>query len=76
MFAKLKKWLFGLPTVEDVLTDIAAKIEKLHLVADIHAAEADAHAAEIELRANLESASRSAVAKAKSIAAKFEALIS
>lgn len=76
MFAKLKKFLFGLPSVEALLSDISAKVAKLHLVADIHTAEAALHAEEIKVRTQLLADSQAVVARAKSVAAKFEALIS
>lgn len=62
-------------SIDSIISDIKSKIEKLHVVAELHAAEAD-------LQLNIEKAAATArqfaeaeYARAKSIAAKFEALV-
>lgn len=63
-------------TVDSIIADISAKVEKLHIVAEAHAAAEVAHSAEASLRSKLAAEARAEYTRAKSIAAKFAALIS
>ena len=67
--------LFSGLTIDSIIADITAKIEKLHLVAEVHA-EAAKVQAEVEVAAGRARAfAESEYGRAKAIAAKFEALI-
>lgn len=71
-------WLKSLfaPTVDSIVADISAKAAKLHIIAEAKAIEAEVHAREIALRAKLQGDALAVVTRAKSVAAKFEALVS
>lgn len=62
-------------SIDSIISDVTAKIEQLHVVAELHAdaakvqAEAEAQAAKLRAFAETE------YARAKAIAAKFEALV-
>jgi hypothetical protein len=63
-------------TVDSIIADIAAKVEKLGIVAEAHAEAEKLHSAEIALRTELVSKARAEFARAQTIAAKLTALIS
>lgn len=62
-------------TIDSIISDITSKIEQLHVVAELHAAEAYAQS-EVELAAaKARTFAQNEYARAKAIAAKFEALV-
>ena len=63
-------------TVDSIIADISAKVEKLHIVAEAHAAAEVAHNEEVLLRQKLAAAARAEYTRAKAIAAKLTALVS
>lgn len=63
-------------TIDDIVQDIAAKIEKLHVVAAAHAAAVDVHNAEIAARTKLALAAQAEFSRATRIAQKFTELLS
>lgn len=74
----LFKTLFGLAetSVDSIIADIQTRIEKLHVVAEAHSEAARLHQDEIEFRTRLVATATAEYDRAKSIAAKFEALVS
>ena len=62
-------------SVDSIIADITKRIESLHVVAEAHAAAAKLHQDEIEFRSKLVATAGAEYARAKSIAAKFEALV-
>lgn len=68
--------LFAKKTVDSIISDISTKVEQLHVVAAAKAEAEQIHLAEITLRNKLVAEARAEWTRAKSIAAKFEALIS
>jgi hypothetical protein len=67
---------FSRKTVDSIIADITAKIEHLHVVAEAHAEAEKIHAAVIAERTKLAQDARAEFARAKTITAKFEALVS
>jgi hypothetical protein len=63
-------------TVDSIIADISAKIEKLSVVAEAHALAAQLHRDVIDERQKLVNFANQEEARARSIAAKFKALIS
>jgi hypothetical protein len=63
-------------TVESIVKDIQVKVAQLHIVAEAKGLEAKAHDEVVAVRQELSKVATEVAAKAKSIAAKFEALIS
>lgn len=62
-------------SVDGIIADIVQKIEDLHVVSAIHAAEAEAHSIAVTELSKLHVAAVNEAARAKSIAEKFTALI-
>lgn len=62
-------------TIDGLIADIKAKIEGLHVVAEAHAALANAKAEEEKLAKEAREFAETEYARAKAIAAKFAALI-
>lgn len=75
MFSKLYVWLFGTPSVDGALAKFHKSLDGLHLAADFHAAEAAAHAEEIKLRQEALAFAQKEVARARSVAQRFEELL-
>jgi len=63
-------------TVDSIIADISAKVEKLHVVAEAHAEAVKIHNAEIAVRTRLVATANAEFARAKAIAAKLTALVS
>lgn len=63
-------------TVESIVADIQSKVAQLHIVAEAKSLEAKAHDEVVALRQEASKVATEVATKAKSIAAKFEALIS
>lgn len=63
-------------TIDSILSDITAKIEQLHSVADAHAAKALVAADEASLHTKLHDFAVAEEARARKIAAKFTELVS
>lgn len=63
-------------TVDSIIADISAKVEKLHIVAEAHAEAEKIHNAVIAERTKLVAEARAEFARAKAIAAKLTALVS
>lgn len=74
MFAFIKS--FFTKSVDSIVADISDRVEQLHVVADAKALEAKLHDEEVAARTFLRDLATKEVARAKAIAAKFEALIS
>lgn len=70
MFSFFKK------TVDDIIADITAKIEHLHVVAEAHADAARVHNEVVVLHTKLAVAADDEFARAKRIAGKFTELLS
>ncbi|HWX29572.1 MAG TPA: hypothetical protein VNZ53_19270 [Steroidobacteraceae bacterium] len=62
-------------TIDSIISDIKSKIEKLHLVAELHADAAKVQAEVEAAAAAARTFAENEYARAKAIAAKFEALI-
>jgi hypothetical protein len=62
-------------TIDDIISDITSKIEKLHIVAEAHAEAALFHTQAEAYAAKARTLAESEYARAKSLAAKFEALV-
>lgn len=63
-------------TVDSIIADIQVRIEHLHLVAEAHQKAAELHSDEIAIRSKLVNEAKAEYARAKSIAGKFQELIS
>lgn len=63
-------------SVDSIIADISAKIEKLHIVAEAHAEAIVVHGVVISERQKLVAFAQAEYNRAQSIAAKFMALIS
>lgn len=62
-------------TIDSIIADIEKKISHLHAVAEVHAAFAAAKAEEEKLAGEARVFAENEYARAKAIAAKFEALV-
>jgi cell division protein FtsB len=67
--------LFKGLTIDGIIADITAKIEKLHFVAEAHAAFANLKAEEEKLAAEARKFAEDEYARAKALTAKFESLV-
>jgi hypothetical protein len=74
MFSKIRS--FFASSVDSLVADIEARVAKLQIVADAHKAEAEVHQKVIEERQALVAFVQKEEARARIIAAKFQALIS
>lgn len=63
-------------TIDSVIADIKGKVDKLHVLAEAHALEAEAQAAVVAKAQAAAAFARQEEARAKAIAGKFLALIS
>lgn len=68
--------MFFKKTVDSIIADIQVRIEHLHVVAAAHEKAVQVHQDEIALRTNLANEASKEYARAKSIARKFQELIS
>ena len=67
---------FSKLSINAIIADITAKIEQLHVVAEIHKGEAEVHDAIVAERTKLADFARKEEARAKAIAEKFASLVS
>lgn len=66
---------FSVKTIDSIVSGVTALIEDLHVVAEAHAADAALHAAAEKAAGEARAFAESEFARAKAIAAKFEALV-
>jgi hypothetical protein len=69
------KSLFTRQTVDSIIADIEAKVDKLNVVAELHIREIAAHNAVIDEKTKLVALARTEFSRAKSIAGKLADLI-
>lgn len=62
-------------TVDSIVADIQSKVERLHIVAEAKAAEAEVHNAIVAERQKLAAEAKAVEARARSVAQKFANLI-
>lgn len=74
MFSKIRSYLAS--SVDGLVADIEARVAKLHVVADAHAAESALHQKVIAEKQVLVAFAQKEEQRARAIAAKFKALIS
>lgn len=67
---------FFMKTIDSIIEDITKKIEQLHAVAAVHAEVSRLNSEAIAKSTELRDFAESEYARAKAIAAKFEALVS
>lgn len=74
MFSKIRS--FFVSSVDGLVADIETRVAKLHVVADLHKAEAELQQKVIAEKQALVAFAQKEEARARAIAAKFKALIS
>jgi hypothetical protein len=67
--------LFSKLTIDGIIADITSKIDSLHAVAELHAAEAAVQASVEAEAAKARTFAENEYGRAKALAAKFEALV-